>query len=481
MKRKVSIILFLAIALMFVACNKEAMMKNEVEHSQENQVGTTVEQKNESISEENGFILFQGREPVELEIVTTIVGNDGNSKNYIKHCKLWEKMTKNKVFDKSASADESFKTRVLDDFASGSEPDVLFFFNGADADRFIEAGKVVSLEEIREVYPSYASNLDLDRIKKSKLDGKIYAIPVNGYWEAMYVNLDVLKASGVTLPQEGYTWDVFLEDCEKIKDAGYVPIAAALGSIPHYWWEYAIFNHTGSAEHLNIPTSIEDENAKAWVAGMEDVKLLYEKGYFPRNTNTTTDEVTFDMFLNNEAAFVIDGSWKLGAIVQNCQTGMGHTAVVDENKLKRFTVTFAPGTDKRKPNELIGGTSMGYYITRKAWEDPEKRAAAVSFVSYMTSDQVVPEFAQHTTNALKKPPLIDQRIYNSLQNKAMEMLAKSISYTEAVQDIFQGDCRESTFAGMSDIVTGRRSAESAVEEGLSIYKEQVEQMKEENY
>ena len=112
---------------------------------------------------------------------------------------------------------------------------------------------------------------------------------------------------------------------------------------------------------------------------------------------------------------------------------------------------------------------MGYYITKKAWEDPDKKAAAVSFVSYMTSDDIVPVFAQHTASALKNAPEVDESAFNPLQVKAMEMMSGVTSLTGAVQDVFQGDCRVSTFDGMPEIVTGRVSAEDAVAEGLDAY------------
>lgn len=43
---------------------------------------------------------------------------------------------------------------MLADFETGSEPDVLFFFTNADADPIINAGRVISIEDIREVYPT---------------------------------------------------------------------------------------------------------------------------------------------------------------------------------------------------------------------------------------------------------------------------------------------------------------------------------------
>lgn len=408
-------------------------------------------------------------EPVELNVTTTFAGEDGNAQNFKNAVDAWCAETGNTVADTSATSDETFKTRVITDFETGSEPDVLFFFNGADANSFIEAGKVISIEDIRAEYPDFAGNMNDELIADSLVDGKKYAVPVNGYWEAMFVNTEVLEAAGVEMPGADYTMEMFKADCEKIKEAGYTPIAAALGNIPHYWWEFAIFNHNTPENHLNVPASIDD--AQAWIDGMNDIKELYELGYFPQNTLSATDDETFAMFTESKAAFLIDGSWKVGGIVSACQSDPEDPSTLDADKLAKFDVTYVPGNGDRKATDLIGGLSMGYYITTKAWEDPAKREAAVSFVSYMTSDEIVPVFAQHTASALKNAPAVDESQFNALQVKAMEMMSGVTSLTGAVQDLFMGDCRVSTFDGMPEIVTGKVDAKDAVEEGLALYNE----------
>lgn len=182
-------------------------------------------------------------ETVELDVVTTFAGEDTNSQNYQDGIAAWEKSSGNTVNDNSATSDETFKTTVISDFEMDAEPDVLFFFTGADANEFIDAGKVVSIEDIRKEYPEYASNMNDEKLPASLVDGKQYAVPTNGYWEAMFVNTKVLEDCGVEMPGEDYTWDQFIKDCGKIKEKGYAPVAAALGNIPHYWWEYSIFNN----------------------------------------------------------------------------------------------------------------------------------------------------------------------------------------------------------------------------------------------
>ncbi len=457
MKRFIATLLTGMMVLSLVACGNQ-------------QTGKEVAAEKPAAEKEVAEVAESKAEPVELNITTTFAGEDGNAQNFKDAVAAWCAETGNTVADTSATSDETFKTRVVTDFETGSEPDVLFFFNGADANSFIEAGKVVSIDEIRAEYPEYASNMNDELITDSLVDGKKYAVPVNGFWEAMFVNTEVLEAAGVAMPGADYTMEMFKADCQKIKDAGYAPIAAALGNIPHYWWEFAIFNHNTPENHLTIPASIDE--AGAWIAGMNDIKELYELGYFPENTLSATDDETFAMFTEGKAAFLIDGSWKVGGIVAACQSDPEDASTLDTAKLDNFDVTYVPGNGDRKATDLVGGLSMGYYITKKAWDDPAKRDAAVSFVSYMTSDEVVPVFAQHTASALKNAPAVDESKFNALQVKSMEMMSGVTSLTGAVQDIFQGDCRVSTFDGMPEIVTGKVDAIDAVEEGLNLYNNQ---------
>ena len=142
--------------------------------------------------------------PVEITVTTTFAGEDSNAQNYKNAVADWEAATGNTVSDTSATSDETFKTRIITDFETGSEPDVLFFFNGADANDFVNAGKVVSIDDIRAEFPEYASNMNDDLIAASPADGKKYAVPVNGYWEAMFVNTEVLDAAGVAMPGADY-------------------------------------------------------------------------------------------------------------------------------------------------------------------------------------------------------------------------------------------------------------------------------------
>lgn len=443
MKKVVALLLTGLMVISIIGCGN-----NIEENVENNMANNVVEENTEEVQEDLG--------PVTLNVTTTYAGNDGNAENFQNAVAVWSEETGNEVNDASATSDETFKARVLADFETGSEPDVLFFFNGVDSNAFVEAGKVVSIDTIREKYPDYASNMKDGMLGASPVDGVNYSVPVNGYWEGMFVNKEVCEAAGVEIPGADTTWEEFLETCQTIKDAGYAPIAASLATVPHYWFEFSIYNYLTTATHNVLPEGIDSPQGQAWINGLTDIKTLYEKGFFPENTLTGTDDETVQMFIDGKAAFLIDGSWKVGGI----------ESMTDE--IDNFTVTYIPGKNERKTTDIIGGLSSGYYITQKAWDDPAKREAAVSFVSYMTTDENVSLFAQVSATALKNGSSVDESTLSSLALDGLKMVQGATGMTGAVQDQIPGECRVPVFDGMPNLVTGKSDITEAVQQVLDL-------------
>ena len=404
------------------------------------------------------------KEPVVEHKVTievnTMYGGDEYGKVFFDAVKEWEKETGYSVSISSNTSDEAYKNRILMDFQTGAEPDVLFYFNGVDSNPLVANKRVISLDEIRSVYPEYAANMKVGMMKPSSYDGKIYAVPVNGYWEALYVNLTVLNKLGIEVPDENTTWEEFLKMCEKIKINGKTPIAASLTEIPHYWFEYCIYNHQTPQSHAVVPEFLVDNMAQAWVAGLYDIKDMYDRGYFPENTLYISDEESKAMFLSNEAAFLLEGSWYA-------------STVNDRENSDNFVVTYVPGTETRKSTDIISGLSTGYYITKKAWDDEEKREAAVRFVEYMTANEIVSKLSQINATALKTGAE-KQEDLSSFMESALNMVEGATGYSEAVQDFVPVNCRAPIFENMQGLMQVTSSIEDAVREVISLKKQKDE-------
>ena len=399
-------------------------------------------------------------EGTAITVVTSYGRDDGNRRSFEAAVAEYEAITGNQVLDASAASSEEWKTKVLTDFETGSEPDVLFFFTDADADALINAGKVVSIEEIREVYPDYATNMRLSMMQEAA-DGNHYAVPSAGIWENLFVNKAVLMACGVAVPGADYTWEQFLQDCETIRKAGFIPIACSLYEVPHYWFEFAVMNNGTLENQLEVPqvddsgTLVDDEVSRKWIAALNDIRELYLRGFFPDNTLRAADSETVALFGTGQAAFMIEGSWKVGYLTANYP-----------DSLENFMISYVPAKGYRQATEAIGGISMGYFITRRAWDDPQKREAAVKFVSHMTSDEVLSSFVTTEVTALVNGAT--PAGLNILQQSAAEANANITGVVGAVQDTISGEARSELFASIPRVVSGKITAREAVEAAMKL-------------
>lgn len=273
--------------------------------------------------------------------------------------------------DSSTVSTEEWKQGVTESFqAEETTPDVMFYFNGSDVRGMILNNQLVSVEEIREAYPDYGTNIRESSMQfMQEFDGNHYAVPVKGFWEGLFCNEDLFRQYSAPLPTD---WESFIEAISIFSENGVVPVAVSLGEIPHYWIEHLILSEGGVVEHRLNP---KDYVPKSWVKGIGWFKTLYELSAFPKNALTNTNAEASALFLEKKAAMILDGSWLTQSITDTENTVVLPFPVVPGGKMQQ--------------GDTISGYSSGYYITRKAWDNPAKREAAVAFVRHMSSAESI--------------------------------------------------------------------------------------------
>lgn len=305
-------------------------------------------------------------EGVTLRTASCFAGTDASAEAYVELLKAFEEQTGCVIEDASAASDESWKTSVLYDFAAGNEPDVLFFF-AASADSSPILSRVVPIAEINAAYPE----LNLPEIPALREgDGRIYAIPVRSFWEGLFVNTDLFERYDLALPT---TWDNLETAIARFREEGVVPISASLSDIPHYLAEMAVLVCGSPEDHAARPGTLE-EVPKAWFDGMALIHRLYALGAFADNVTATNESMASQLFRDKKAAMQIDGSWFANSIPPE---SMDTTIVMP-------MPAYSPEAD---PNAFIGGVSMGFYLTRRAWEDPDRRDMAVRLLAWFAREE----------------------------------------------------------------------------------------------
>ena len=304
---------------------------------------------------------------VTLRTVSCFAGTDAAADAYVEILQQYESETGNTVLDNSSTSDEAWKTSVLKDFAAGTEPDILFFF-AAGADSAPLLSRVVSLEEINAAYPEM--NLpENDALREP--DGKVYAVPVRGFWEGLYVHTDLFERYGAPLPEN---WDSLLEAIRIFRENGIVPIAVSLSDIPHYLAEMSLLA-CASREELQARPATAGEVPASWKEAMGVIRELAEAGAFADNAWGTYESATTAMFLNKQAAMQLDGSWLASSFTPE----MMETMAVLPMPLRN-----GGGTAECYP----GGVSMGFYLTRRAWGSG-RRDAAAALLAALTGEESI--------------------------------------------------------------------------------------------
>lgn len=301
-----------------------------------------------------------------IKTTSTFAGTDPASEVYLTIIAEWEEATGHKAEDVSATSDEAWKAGILNDFAAGNEADVLFYFaNTSDSEPILS--RVVPVSEINMAYPE--ARLPETEALREK-DGLVYAVPVRTYWEGLFVNVDLFEEYGVALPTD---WEKLETAIAAFQAVDITPISVSLSDVPHYLMEFAILASGPPEDHQKRPKTV-GELPESWVLGNELVGKLYQLGAFSDDVNTTTDSVALQEFRDKRAAMRVDGSWFANAIPR-------------EHWDTTIAMPFPAYAEDADPTAVIVGVSMGFYITRKAWDDPEARDAAVSFLTYLTSEE----------------------------------------------------------------------------------------------
>ncbi|NLV58945.1 MAG: carbohydrate ABC transporter substrate-binding protein [Clostridiales bacterium] len=357
---------------------------------------------------------------VTLKTTSIFTGADAAADTYLGLLKNWQERTGNIVLDVSSTSDEAWKTGVLNDFAAGNEADILFFF-AKTAESALILNKVVPINDINAAYPQVDLVEDADVAEN---DGVVYAIPIRSFWEALFCNVGLFDANHIELPT---TWEKLETAIREFRKLGITPIALSLSDVPHYIAEYCILSCGSQADHRARPKKGEPV-PQSWIDGMELIRRLSELGAFPAQANATTNDQVSQLFLDKSAAMQLEGSW--------FANGMPKERMKDV-----IVLPFPAYTPQANPNAFIGGVSMGFYLSRAAWEDEEKRDAAVDLLAFLTTGENAASLGGYTFTG-------------SLLDSCLAMTSDPANMNPPLQDAMDPAARAYWFSSIPGVVDG---------------------------
>lgn len=262
-------------------------------------------------------------------------------------------------------SDQTYVDKVKILASSGDLPDIV---EGKDGiiDLLIKGNLATPLNEYLDADSQWKSDLGPDAIAANSRDGKVWSASNGSQPAGYFYNTELFAKAGIK-PAE--TWDEFLSNCEKLKAAGVTPIAMNTGE--NAW-------HTNLFLAAIVGTSGDSGNQfmnTMFPKSFESPEMIdaFKKVTLMLQNYTTKDAIGLpyanaqNYFLQEKAAMIANGPWMISSFVDKTKVKDGFD--------KKISVAMYPGMG------MFQAYEVGYMLCSKT---PEKKAAAVKFLKYLT-------------------------------------------------------------------------------------------------
>lgn len=282
-----------------------------------------------------------------------------------------------------SDGDNIVKTRL----AAGEMTDLLIFNSGAQFTALNPSEYFVDLTECE-----FMDTVDETFKQSVTVDGKVYGIPVSSSnVGGIIYNKKIYEELELEIP---LTWDSFMENMEKCKEAGY---NAMLGTCADAWSAQYIFladNYNILAEEPDFPQKFEENQIKfasSEIALRSWEKLADAGEYLNEDYMANTVMDGMDLLAGEDGPVHYAGTSQMFAYI---------AASASKDKADEYGIFPIPG-DNEENNGFTVWMPNGLYINK----DSENAEAAMKFVEFYASAEGMDIFKENA--AADGPYLIE--------------------------------------------------------------------------
>ncbi len=266
--------------------------------------------------------------------------------------------------------------------SSDSLPDMWFNWGGSLGQFYVDNGKTYDLTAYAEEN-GWNDTFSPGALNLCTLSGQLCGYPTSYNVLGVYYNKTIFEECGIEVPT---TFEEFEAACATLKEAGYVPMAAAGLNGWHVmrWVELLVEHYAGAELHDKMNSFEESWNNEAVVQALNKYKEWVDAGYFPDGFLTADPNDTIMSFGSGECAMDIQGQWYDGQLIQN---------ELDVNNYGYFPF---PSGDANRMSAFAEMTQFNKNLT------DEELDACIRFTDFYYSDENVAEYGEYYNLPLPK-------------------------------------------------------------------------------
>jgi raffinose/stachyose/melibiose transport system substrate-binding protein len=244
----------------------------------------------------------------KLSLMVTTRPNTGKKDFYLDYV---PQLVKEKFPNITITVDQlptdQYTSTIKMKMASGQGPDLFTWWANLQAKPLVDAGYVKDLSSLPMLGNFYKDILDA-----YTFDGKPYAVPLGMSFLTTWYNKDLFKKANISKTPEN--WTEFLDDCQKLKDAGITPIT--MGDKQSFVVQFGAYQMGASliyADNKNFDKELLQGTKKftdpKWVETIKRYQELYKRGYVVNGSLGLSQEQGRQLFVDGKAAMIFDGSF----------------------------------------------------------------------------------------------------------------------------------------------------------------------------
>jgi raffinose/stachyose/melibiose transport system substrate-binding protein len=324
--------------------------------------------------------------------------------------------------DAQGVENDPYKTRLQTAMGTAAAPDVFHSWGGGWLQQFVDAGRVLALDDYLAEHSDWSELLSKPALEVSTFDGSVYAVPAILGGVYMWYRTDVFEENGVEPPE---TYDELLEVIQTLNDNGVTPITLANASswTGSFYYMYLAQRLAGEQAFLDAYNRAGDGSfaSEPFVEAGARIQELVDAGAFIdgfNGLNYDTGESNAPLW-SGDAAMQLMGDWLLNAARTDVPD------VADQIDFFPFPAIESPdGTGES--TSMVGGVNGAFSVTADA-ANPE---AAMALARYLTDT----DSAQSVVDEALGTPAIEEGV--QIDDPYMQRFVEALSTTDYLQPYY---------------------------------------------
>ncbi len=379
---------------------------------------------------------IQPEKTVELVFMNSWGGLDGRAQLIQELLNQFMEQNPGVIVKNVSVFGDDFLPGIKTRFALGDDPDVFGLWPGSDIRSLIAAGKVAELTAMVNASPdengqygvtgncenkvadksagyapsdtslAYKNSFNKEMWQYVTFDNRIYGLPVEIIFEALFINTDILEQYELTAPT---TYEELLRTVRVLRGKGVIPIAYNSEAEGSYLYQNLVMM-LGGKEGVENPIQ-DGRMSDCYIQAMYLMRELYQNGAFPEDYYTLTSPERNNLFTQKKAAMLVQGSWFIPDVVSDPSVDI---------------IPFPVLSTANPAHDMVYGMGCGiFYASNKAMRDPQKTAAVQKLLRFLTSKQTAAAFAEQT-GMISNVDVSEYRIaYNRLTQKGLSLVGSA--------------------------------------------------------